>query len=99
MNSDKIKKGFEHSGQCALLHATGITRKALEKPFIGIASAFSDLVPGHVDMRQLERSIEKGIHSGGGYAFVFGMPAICDGITMGHVRLWRPFWPTHFGIP
>lgn len=92
MNSDRIKKGAERSGQCALLHATGLTRKALGKPFIGIASAFTDLVPGHVDMRQLERFIEKGVHSGGGYAFIFGVPAICDGITMGHVGM-------HYSLP
>jgi dihydroxy-acid dehydratase len=92
MNSDKIKKGFEKSGQCALLHATGLTRQSFDKPFIGIASSFSDLVPGHVDMRQLERFIEKGIHSGGGYAFVFGIPALCDGITMGHIGM-------HYSLP
>jgi dihydroxy-acid dehydratase len=92
MNSDKIKRGFEKSGQCALLHATGLTRKALDKPFIGIASSFSDLVPGHVDMRQLERFIEKGVHTGGGYAFIFGIPAICDGITMGHIGM-------HYSLP
>ncbi len=92
MRSDKIKQGFERSGQCALLHATGVTRNALEKPFIGIASAFTDLVPGHVDMRQLERFIEKGVHSGGGYAFIFGVPAICDGITMGHIGM-------HYSLP
>ena len=92
MRSDSIKKGFEKSGQLALLHATGVTRKALDRPFVGIASAFSDLVPGHVDMRQLERFIEKGIHSGGGHAFVFGVPAICDGITMGHIGM-------HYSLP
>jgi dihydroxy-acid dehydratase len=92
MNSDNIKKGFEKSGQCALLHATGLTRQSFDKPFIGIASSFSDLVPGHVDMRQLERFIEKGIHSGGGYAFVFGIPALCDGITMGHIGM-------HYSLP
>jgi dihydroxy-acid dehydratase len=92
MNSDKIKQGFEHSGQRALLHATGMTRRAFGKPFIGIASAFTDLVPGHVDMRQLERFIEKGVHSGGGYAFIFGVPAICDGITMGHIGM-------HYSLP
>ncbi len=92
MNSDKIKRGFERSGQCALLHATGLTKNAFDKPFIGIASAFTDLVPGHVDMRQLERYIEKGIHSGGGYAFIFGVPAICDGITMGHIGM-------HYSLP
>lgn len=87
MNSDNIKRGFERSGHRALLHATGMTHKAMDRPFIGIASSFSDLVPGHVDMRQLERYIEKGVHSGGGYSFIFGVPAICDGITMGHAGM------------
>ncbi len=54
------------------------------KPFIGIASSFTDLIPGHVHMRSLERAIEKGIHAGGGVRFIFGVPGICDGIAMGH---------------
>ena len=56
----------------------------MNSPFIGIASSFTDLVPGHAGMRELERQIEKGIHSGGGQAFIFGVPAVCDGISMGH---------------
>ena len=56
----------------------------MDSPFIGIASSFSDLVPGHIGMRDLERQIEKGIHTGGGQAFIFGVPAVCDGIAMGH---------------
>ena len=64
--------------------ATGVSKKNIERPFIGIASSFSDLVPGHIGMRDLERQIEKGIHSGGGQSFIFGVPAVCDGIAMGH---------------
>ena len=56
----------------------------MDAPFIGVASSFSDLVPGHIGMRDLERQIEKGIHTAGGQSFVFGVPAICDGIAMGH---------------
>ena len=63
---------------------TGVSKKNMKAPFIGIASSFSDLVPGHIGMRDLERQIEKGIHTAGGQAFVFGVPAICDGIAMGH---------------
>jgi dihydroxy-acid dehydratase len=51
---------------------------------IGIASSFSDLVPGHIHMRELERFIERGVEAGGGTHFVFVLPAICDGIAMGH---------------
>ncbi len=84
MKSDNVKKGVNRAPHRALLYATGISKEGMKKPFIGIASSFSELVPGHVNMRDLERSIEKGIHSGGGQSFIFGVPAVCDGIAMGH---------------
>ena len=84
MRSDNIKKGIARTPHRSLLMATGVSKKNMESPFIGIASSFSDLVPGHIGMRDLERQIEKGIHSNGGQAFIFGVPAVCDGIAMGH---------------
>ncbi|OGL45222.1 MAG: dihydroxy-acid dehydratase [Candidatus Schekmanbacteria bacterium RBG_16_38_10] len=84
MRSDRIKKGIERAPHRALLHATGVHPTALKKPFIGIVSSFTDLIPGHIGMRDLERFIEKGVHSGGGYSFIFCVPGICDGIAMGH---------------
>lgn len=84
MRSDKITKGLERVPARALLYATGLNREDLGKPFIGIASSFTDLIPGHIHMRSLERAIEKGIHAGGGISFIFGVPGICDGIAMGH---------------
>ena len=84
MRSDNIKKGVNRVPHRSLLYATGVSKQAMKKPFIGIASSFTDLVPGHVGMRDLERQIEKGIHSGGGQSFIFGVPAVCDGIAMGH---------------
>lgn len=84
MKSDNIKKGLAKTPHRGLLMATGVSKKNMKAPFIGIASSFSDLVPGHIGMRDLERQIEKGIHSAGGQSFVFGVPAICDGIAMGH---------------
>jgi dihydroxy-acid dehydratase len=84
MRSDQVKKGFERMPNRALLFGTGITRMSLNSPFIGIASSFSDLVPGHVGMRDLERAIENGVNRAGGTPFIFGTPAICDGIAMGH---------------
>ena len=79
-----MKKGFERTPNRALLYGTGISKSQMLKPFIGIASSFTDIVPGHVGMRDLERMIERGIASGGGVPFVFGIGAICDGIAMGH---------------
>jgi dihydroxy-acid dehydratase len=84
MKSDIVKKGPERAPARSLLYATGVAPSDLKKPFIGIASAFSDIVPGHIGMRDLERFAERGISSAGGYPFIFGVPAICDGIAMGH---------------
>ena len=84
MKSDNIKSGISRTPHRGLLMATGVSRKNMNAPFIGIASSFSDLVPGHIGMRDLERQIEKGIHTAGGQSFIFGVPAICDGIAMGH---------------
>jgi dihydroxy-acid dehydratase len=90
MRSDKIKKGLERAPHRALLHATGLGRKDLERPFIGVATSFTDLIPGHIGMRDLERFIERGICYGGGVPFFFGVPGICDGIAMGHLGMCYP---------
>ncbi|MFH1753271.1 MAG: dihydroxy-acid dehydratase [Candidatus Omnitrophota bacterium] len=84
MRSDKIKKGLERAGNRALLMATGLSRKELNKPFIAVISSFTDIIPGHIGMRRLERFTERGICSGGGVPFIMGVPGICDGIAMGH---------------
>ena len=92
MRSDTIKKGLERTPHRALLKGTGVPQSEMDKPFIGVATSFTDLIPGHVGMRDLERFIEKGIHTGGGYAFFFGIPGVCDGISMGHKGM-------HYSLP
>ena len=84
MRSQTIKKGLERVPHRALLYATGIPKSEMGKPFIGVATSFTDIIPGHTGMKDLERFIEKGIHTGGSYPFFFGIPGICDGIAMGH---------------
>jgi len=87
VRSDRIKKGLERAPHRALLFATGITRGELDKPMIGVATSWNDLIPGHIGMRDLERFIEKGVHTGGGWPLFFGVPGICDGIAMGHMGM------------
>jgi len=92
MRSDRVKKGVERAPNRCLMYATGVDPIDMDKPYVGIASSFTDLVPGHVGMRELERYIERGIAAGGGVPFVFGVPAICDGIAMGHRGM-------HYSLP
>lgn len=90
--SNAITQGFERTPHRALLKSTGVPDQQMDRPFIGIASSFTDLIPGHTGMRDLERFIEKGVHSGGGYSFIFGIPGVCDGIAMGHKGM-------HYSLP
>ena len=90
MRSDQIKKGLDRVPHRALLHATGLSRNDLKRPFIGVATSFTDLIPGHIGMRDLERFIERGVCYGGGVPFLFGVPGICDGIAMGHLGMCYP---------
>ena len=92
MRSDAITQGFARTPHRALIKGTGVPDAEMGKPFIGIASSFTDLIPGHAGMRDLERFIEKGVHSGGGYSFIFGIPGVCDGIAMGHRGM-------HYSLP
>ncbi len=92
MKSKNIKEGVDRTPHRSLLYATGMTKKEMNKPFIGIASSFTDLIPGHVGIRDLERAVENGIYSNGGHPFVFGIPGICDGIAMGHFGM-------HYSLP
>ena len=84
MRSDKIKKGLERMPNRALLYGAGLHPSHMNRPFIGIASSFTDIIPGHTNMRTLERYIERGIENANGTPFIFGVPGICDGIAMGH---------------
>ncbi|MFA5839766.1 MAG: dihydroxy-acid dehydratase [Candidatus Margulisiibacteriota bacterium] len=92
MRSDLCKKGLERTPARALFYATGLKKEDFNKPFIAIASSYTNMVPGHVNMRDLEKEIEKGIRAAGGVPFIFGVPAICDGIAMGHKGM-------HYSLP
>ena len=76
MRSDIIKQGCQRAPNRALIYGTGVSKEQMNAPFIGICSSFTDLIP--------ERFAEKGIHTGGGQAFIFSVPGVCDGISMGH---------------
>ena len=92
MRSDVAKEGLERAPNRALILATGKTRGELEKPFVGIANAYNDLIPGHVHLNRLEARIREGVYSAGGTAFSFGIPGVCDGVCMGHRGM-------HFSLP
>ena len=84
MRSDAVKKGIEKAPARSLLRADGLNDEDMEKPFIGIANSWNDIVPGHIHLNKIADAVRKGIIEAGGVPFTFGVPAVCDGIAMGH---------------
>lgn len=84
MRSDKIKKGMQRAPHRSLLRACGVTDAEMERPFIGVANSFTDIVPGHIHLKQITDAVKMGISQAGGVPFEFSTMAICDGIAMNH---------------
>ena len=84
MNSDKVKAGVQRAPHRSLLRACGLKDDDFEKPFIGIANSYTDIVPGHIHLRELVEYVKEGIRAAGGIPFEFDTMAICDGIAMNH---------------
>lgn len=84
MRSDNIKKGINRTSHRSLLRACGLNDEDMEKPFIGIANSYTDIVPGHIHLKDLVQDVKDVIRSEGGVPFEFDTMAVCDGIAMNH---------------
>ncbi len=87
MRSDNVKKGVEKAPSRSLLRADGLKDEDFEKPFIGIANSWNEVIPGHIHLNKLLEEVKRGIIDAGGVPFTFGVPGICDGIAMGHTGM------------
>ncbi|MDI9632846.1 MAG: dihydroxy-acid dehydratase [Methanolinea sp.] len=87
MRSRIVKEGYQRAPNRSLLRSLGVTDGEIDLPFIGIANAWNDIVPGHVHLRTLSTRIREGIAAAGGVPFEFGVIGICDGIAMGHAGM------------
>ena len=84
LRSNEIKQGTERAPHRALLKSLGLTNQDISRPFIGIANSYTNLVPGHIHLRELGQAVKEGILEAGGTPFEFNTIAVCDGIAMGH---------------
>jgi len=87
MRSDIVKKGFQKAPHRALLHACGLSDEDIKKPFIGIANSYCEIVPGHVHLDKVSRTVKQAVRDAGGTPFEFNTIAVCDGIAMGHTGM------------
>jgi dihydroxy-acid dehydratase len=84
VTSDAMKKGTARAPHRSLLHALGWDRDNMDRPLIGVANSYSELIPGHMHLKQLAEKVKEGVWSAGGVAAEFGMIGVCDGLAMGH---------------
>jgi dihydroxy-acid dehydratase len=87
MKSDAVKKGIERAPHRSLLRAVGCTPAEMDKPFIGIVNSFSEIVPGHMQLRGIAEAVKAGVREGGGVPFEVNTIAVCDGIAMNHAGM------------
>jgi len=89
MRSDLIKKGFDKAPHRSLLKATGQIKSDgdFEKPFIGIANSYIDLIPGHVHLQKFGATAKEAVRDAGGVPFEFNTIGVDDGIAMGHIGM------------
>ncbi len=85
--SKAIQDGLARAPHRSLLHALGWDRSSSGRPVIGIANSFSELIPGHRDLRKIAEYVKEGIWSEGGVACEFGTIGVCDGLAMGHAGM------------
>ncbi len=86
MRSDIIKRGFERAPHRSLLRATGViqSEEDFNKPFIAIVNSYTDIVPGHVHLKEFGEIVREAVREAGGVPFMFHTIGVDDGIAMGH---------------
>ncbi len=84
MRSDEIKQGYSRAPHRSLLRATGIRNDDFDKPFIGVANSFIEIIPGHFYLNKVAEIIKEEIRAQGCVPFEFNTIGVDDGIAMGH---------------
>lgn len=87
MRSDVMKVGVEKGPHRSLWYATGLSKRDLDKPIIGIANSFNEIVPGHVELNKIANAVKRGVLQAGGTPVEFNTIAVDDGIAMNHLGM------------
>ncbi|MEG2413230.1 MAG: dihydroxy-acid dehydratase [Clostridia bacterium] len=87
LKSRYLTDNVETAPQRSLLYACGFTKEELERPLVGVVSAYSDIVPGHINLDKITEAVKTGIRMAGGTPIMIPSIGVCDGIAMGHVGM------------
>lgn len=87
LRSDRVLKGDERTPNRSLFYSMGYTDEELKRPLIGVISAYSEIVPGHIHLDKLSQAVKTGVLIGGGTPILIPAIGVCDGIAMGHLGM------------
>ncbi len=87
LRSDNVTKGAERAPNRSLFYAMGYTKEELERPLIGVVSAHSEIVPGHIHLDKIAEAVKAGVRMAGGTPVLIPSIGVCDGIAMGHIGM------------
>ena len=87
LKSAKFTQNIEFAPARSLFYAMGYTKEELERPLIGVVSAKSEIVPGHMHLDKVAEAVKAGIRMAGGTPVEIPAIGVCDGIAMGHVGM------------
>lgn len=84
LKSHQVTQGVERAPHRSLFYSMGYTKEELDRPLIGVISAFSEIVPGHSHLDKIAEAVKAGIRIAGGTPVLMPSIGVCDGIAMGH---------------
>ncbi len=87
MRSDTLKRGAARAPHRSLLRALGCTDLEMGQPFIGVISSYSEMIPGHMGLRQIADAVKAGVRAAGGTPFESNTIGVCDGLAMNHLGM------------
>lgn len=87
LRSSQVTQGAERAPNRSLFYAMGYTKEELARSLIGVVSAHSEIVPGHVHLDKLADAVKAGVRMAGGTPVLIPSIGVCDGIAMGHIGM------------
>ncbi len=81
--SHDLTEGPERAPARAMMKAVGFTDADLERPLVGVANTWIEVMPCNYHLRRLSERVKAGIRAAGGTPIEYNTIAVSDGISMG----------------
>ena len=82
-HSRTITQGPDRAPSRAMFKAVGLTDEDLDRPLVGIANTWIEVMPCNFHLRRLSAKVKEGVRAAGGTPIEFNTVAVSDGISMG----------------